>query len=797
MNVFDLAAKLTLDTSEYESSLNKVSSETEGKAGGGISKGFKVATAAIAAATTAVTAFAGASVKTGAEFDSSMSQVAATMGYTVDELNDSGSEAAQTLQTLRDFAMDMGSKTAFSATQASEALNYMALAGYDAETSMAMLPNVLNLAASGGMELAAASDMVTDAQSALGLSLEETSDMVDMMAAAASKSNTSVSQLGEAILTIGGTAKLMSGGTAELSTALGILADNGIKGAEGGTHLRNVLLSLSAPTDTAAAQLEKLGVNATDASGNMLPLEDIMQQLNSSLEGMGEAEKAQIISTIFNKTDIAAVNALLNTSVDRWEELGAAIEDSEGAAEAMANVQLDNLAGDVTLFQSALEGAKILISDGLTPTLRSFVQFGSEGLTAITDAFKADGLSGAMEAFGTVLADGLNMIIEMLPQLVEAGSQLLGALAEGIIESLPLLIESALAIIQQLASGLAEKLPELIPTVHQIIIQIVETLIDNVDMLIDSAIAIIIALADGLITSLPQLLEKAPEIVAKLVNAIIENAPKLLESALQLIVTLAKGLIQNLPQIVQAAGQIVQTLVQGIGNLMSQIWQIGGDIVRGVWQGIQNAASWFAGQVRGFFQNLIRNAKSALGIASPSKEFAQIGEYLDEGLAKGIEDKEKEPLNRIKELANEIISIVQDMNKKVDAELVKTVNDVAYVANTDYAAAMLKAENIEEFEGLAKQRAAKIAGEGIDLAAKGWASNEDLMKQWSENMAKQTADAVEDVMITGTSRVAKADGTYSDFTWEQPIVTQVVLDGKVVGEAAYKYSKNRLRAVGA
>ena len=147
------------------------------------------------------------------------------MGVTVDEIGE-----------LRDFAQEMGSTTAFSATEAADALNYMALAGYDAETSMTMLPNVLNLAAAGGMELATASDMVTDSQTALGLSLEETSTLVDQMALASSKTNTSVSQLGEAILSIGGTAKNLSGGTTELNQVLGLLADNGIKGAEAGTH---------------------------------------------------------------------------------------------------------------------------------------------------------------------------------------------------------------------------------------------------------------------------------------------------------------------------------------------------------------------------------------------------------------------------------------------------------------------------------------------------------------------------------------------------------------------------------
>ena len=213
------------------------------------------------------------------DFDKAMSQVAATMGKSVDEISD-----------LREFAIEMGSTTAFSATQAAEGLNYMALAGYSAEQSMKMLPTVLNLAAAGNIELAAASDMVTDAQSALGLTTQETVDLVDQMAKASSTTNTSVAQLGEAMLTIGGTAKMMKGGTEELAQVLGLLADNGIKGSEGGTALRNMLLSLSAPTSQAAAELDKLNLDVFDANGNMRSMQDIVGDLGTALSGMTDEE---------------------------------------------------------------------------------------------------------------------------------------------------------------------------------------------------------------------------------------------------------------------------------------------------------------------------------------------------------------------------------------------------------------------------------------------------------------------------------------------------------------------------
>lgn len=313
------------------------------------------------------------SVKTTADFESSMSQVAATMGFTVDELNDESSEASKSISTLSSFAKQMGETTKFSASEAADALNYMALAGYDAETSMKMLPTVLNLAAAGNIELATASDMVTDAQSALGLTLDETADMVDQMAAAASKSNTSVAQLGEAYLKIGATARNLSGGTAELSTMLGVLADNGIKGAEGGTHLRNILLSLQSAAVDGAVDFGDFAVAIYDSDGNMRSMVDIIADMQDGLGGMSQEAKDAIVSGVFNKTDLASVNALLGTSQNRFHELGSAISDSSGAAQNMADTQLNNLNGQLTLLKSALEGAAISIGELLMPYIQKLV----------------------------------------------------------------------------------------------------------------------------------------------------------------------------------------------------------------------------------------------------------------------------------------------------------------------------------------------------------------------------------------------------------------------------------------
>lgn len=680
MDLFDLAAKITLDSSGYERGLRDAESQTTGF-GSKIGSAMKVAAGAITAATGAVLAFTRSSVKVGAEFDASMSQVAATMGYTVEELNTAGSEASQTFQTLRDFAQEMGSTTAFSATEASEALNYMALAGYDAETSMSMLPTVLNLAAAGSIGLAEASDMVTDAQSALGLTLEETVEMTDKMAVASSKSNTSVAQLGEAILTVGGTAKSLAGGTTELSAALGVLADNGIKGSEGGTALRNVILSLSAPTDQAAAKMKELGLEVYDAEGNMRPLNDIFLDLNGTLSTMTQGEQTEVLNTLFNKVDLKSANALLATSADRWDELSAAIDNADGAAQSMAEALRDNLQGDIKLFKSALEGAQIAISDGLTPALRKFVQFGSDGISKLTSAFKEGGLSGAMDAFGSILSDGLTMIINELPKFVDAGVQLIMSLAQGILQNLPTIVAAGLEIIAAVMSGVAEAIPQLLGMLPDLIGQVATTLIENLPLIIESGIQLIIAVIEGLSEAIPQLVSYVPQIVSTIVEVLINNVDMLVEAALQIIIALAEGLIKSLPkllkkapeiiaslvsaiigavgQLAQAAGSIISTLAQGIGARLSTIVTKGRELlvafkngvvsavgslasagfslVQGIWNGISNGLGWIKGKIQGWVGDVVSFTKKLFGIHSPSTVMRdQVGKFLALGIGEGF-----------------------------------------------------------------------------------------------------------------------------------------------------------------
>lgn len=619
MNVFDLQATISLSTDGFEQNLRNAQKKFESfgkniksaysdigdlltplldgfkavesvgqKAAGGVATMLKGFTAAA----TVVGGFGASAVKTGGEFDTAMSQVMATMGYTVEELNDESSNAYKTLQMLKNSALDLSTATSFSATEAARAYNYMALAGYDAKTAMKMLPSVLSLAAAGSIDLASASDMVTDSQTALNLSLDETSTMIDQMAVTSTKSNTSVAQLGDAILTVGGTAKYMAGGTAELNAVLGALADSSIKGTEGGTKLRNIILSLSAPTKNGAAVIRQLGLEVFDADGKMRSFSEIFPELNAALSELTDQQKIDALSTIFNNRDIAAVEALLGTTTDRWRELGDAILDAEGAAEKMAAVQLDNLQGDVTLLKSAFDALQITISDALTPSIREFAQFGSKSMDELRKGFQENGVTGFMSALTGIVTDGVTMLAQRAPEFVSVSFRFVEAMASGILEAKDSIIKAFNESANVLISGadnwlsqngaslydfgmgminsifnafssagdlISKHIGQFVPLMSNAFLSYHETLFTL-------GMDILGAIGQGIVESKESIQEIASSAIAKMVTALSENAPDVIEGGLALLDALVGAILDNAYMIGETAVDIISDLAASIGQ---------------------------------------------------------------------------------------------------------------------------------------------------------------------------------------------------------------------------------------
>lgn len=615
---------------------------------------------------TAATKLAGlakSSVSVGMNFDASMSQVAATMGTTVDQIDN-----------LTKVAKEMGSTTKFTATQAADALNYLALAGYDADKAAEVLPSVLNLAAAGGMDLAYASDLVTDAMASLNIEAnkQNVDDFGNKLAMAASKANANVSQLGEAILTVGGTAANLKGGTTELTTALGLLANVGIKGAEGGTHLRNIILSLQSPTDEAAKKMQKLGLQVYDSQGKMRGLNDILSDLNSAMNGMTQGQKDSIINQLFNKTDLAAVNGLLAAQGEQWDTLAAQIDSADGAMGQMAETQIDNLQGAMTIMSSAFEGMQLAVYDELEPTLTEAVKWGTDCLTQLTTALSEGGPEAMLAAAGEIISDLAAGIAEQLPGLMTTGVEIITQLAQNLTDTMPAMLDTGAEVLAALAQGIINATPALLTSATEIIAEFMLYLGDHADEIMDTGMQLLESLVIGITDNLPQLITAAAALIAKWAAALIAHLPDILKCGAAMLTTLVDGIVCSLENLAEAALACVAKLVGVWDGSMDEWGHIGENIVSGLLNGIKGAWNSLTKWVSDGINGLVSGVKGRLGIHSPSKVFDEIGVQVCNGLAQGLDRGNK----KVKDAAKTVVASVTDSATTLTNGVAKTVETV-------------------------------------------------------------------------------------------------------------------------
>jgi TP901 family phage tail tape measure protein len=308
-------------------------------------------------------------VEVGSSFEKSMSNVAALSGATEEEL-----------QLLSDTAKEFGSSTQFSASEAADALSYMALAGWDAETSASALGGVLDLAASSGMDLASASDMVTDYMSAFSMEASESAYFADLLSYAQSNANTTAEGLGEAFRNCAANMNA-AGQDVETTTALlSSMANQGLKGSEAGTALTAVMRDLTSKMEDGSIKIGDVAVEVQDAEGNFRDLTDILKDVEDATDGMGDAEKSAALMTTFTSDSIKGLNLILNEGVDSAADFEDALRNSTGTAKEMSKTMNDNLSGDITALNSKLEGIKITVYESMAPALRNAVAMISEAL---------------------------------------------------------------------------------------------------------------------------------------------------------------------------------------------------------------------------------------------------------------------------------------------------------------------------------------------------------------------------------------------------------------------------------
>lgn len=300
----------------------------------------------------------------GKNFTSTMSEVQAISGATGDEL-----------VTLEECAREYGATTVFSASEAAEALKYMALAGWDVEQSTSALGGVLNLAAASGMELGAASDMVTDYLSAFGMEASDAAYFADMLSYAQSSSNTTAEALGEAYKNCAANLNAAGQDVETVTSLLEGMANQGYKGSEAGTALAAIMRDITNAMDKGAIEIGDTSVAVMDAEGNFRDLTDIITEVSGAVDGMGTAERATALSSTFTADSTKGLNLLLNEGIDKIAGYEEELRGAGGTAEKMADIMNDNLSGDMAQMNSAWEELGLKIYERFEGSLRSAIQF--------------------------------------------------------------------------------------------------------------------------------------------------------------------------------------------------------------------------------------------------------------------------------------------------------------------------------------------------------------------------------------------------------------------------------------
>lgn len=316
----------------------------------------------ISVASAAVTGLGVAAVKTAADFDSAMANVAAISGATGDDL-----------QALRDKARELGEKTKFSASEAADAMSYMAMAGWKTGDMLSGIEGIMNLAAASGEDLATTSDIVTDALTAFGLTAEDSAHFADILAAASSNANTNVSMMGETFKYCAPVAGALGYSAEDVAEAIGLMGNAGIKSTQAGTALRTMMTKLQGELKLSGEALGEVTIQTANADGSMRELSDILADCRTAFSKMSESEAAAAAETLVGKNAMSGFLALMNSAPGDIDKLRNAIENCDGSAEDMAAIMQDNLNGQLTILKSQLEELAISFGEMLMPVIRKVV----------------------------------------------------------------------------------------------------------------------------------------------------------------------------------------------------------------------------------------------------------------------------------------------------------------------------------------------------------------------------------------------------------------------------------------
>ena len=640
--------KTTKELDNLEDALNESSEagddlgdamEDAGQSAENASGGFTVmkgiladlASNAIQMCVSAMKDFVTQSVEVGKNFDSAMSEVSAISGAT-----------GKDLQMLRDTAKEFGSTTMFSASEAADALKYMSLAGWDANTSAAALGGVLDLAAASGMELGAASDMVTDYLSAFGMEAEKSGYFADMLAFAQANANTSAEGLGEAYKNCAANLNA-AGQDIETTTALlSMMANQGLKGSESGTALAAMMRDLTAKMEDGKVQIGDTAVAVMDANGNYRDLTDILKDVEKATNGMGDAERAAALSTTFTSDSIKGLNLIMNAGVDEAAKFEDELRKCDGTAAEMAKTMQDNLGGDLTSLSSQFEGVQIALYEKFEPALRKGVEVLSEllkGVQFVIDhssefiavlAAMGSGVA-AYVAYTTalkVMQEGW-MALEVVQKASAAAQAVLNAVMAanpiGILIAAIAALVAAFTVLWNTNDGFREA-----------VLQTWETIKTGVS---------------NAVTAVKEFLESAFEQIKTIITTVWENIKTFTVEIWEGLKAAVKGAVENVKNSISATLEAIKTIVTTIWNAIktatSAAWNAIKTATSTVWNGIKTTITTVVNAVKTFVSSAFNAVKTTVS-----------------NVFEGIKSKTVSTWNAIKEAIMKPINAAKDAVKK-------------------------------------------------------------------------------------------------------------------------------------
>ena len=475
----------------------------------------------------------------GSDFEAQMSTVSSISGATGEEL-----------ERLSAKASEMGATTSFSATESAKALEYMAMAGWKTQDMENGLQGIVYLAQASGEELATVSDIVTDSMTAFGMSADQSEYFANVLAKTASNANTNVGMMGETFQYVAPLAGALGYSIEDMSAAIGLMANAGIKGSMSGTALRNIITNLATPTDDVAEAMETLGIALTNEDGTMKSFRETLDSMRAGFANLSEVEKAQYASTIAGQRGMSGLLAIVNSSDEDFMKLTEAIHDCDGAAEEMSKIRLDNLAGDITLFKSALEGAGKKIYDEISVNLRGIVQDGNK----IIDAFNEHGIMSALDKFKEIFNKNL---VEIEKNFSRIAPQIFGTFNKIIVTGAEMLVSAMPLITQKI-------IPALITGTKTLVLDFVDMLPTFVPQLADGAVTLFNGIFDGLNEVTERLIKYLPKITRDLIDRFIKNAPEMFDKSLEFFANVGEALAvaagQLIPKIPQIISGFIKTL---------------------------------------------------------------------------------------------------------------------------------------------------------------------------------------------------------------------------------------------